>query len=436
MNLQAFFGSAFDCPCGKRHEILPRRVAVTDDAVAQMPALCSPATAGRRAAVLMDVRTADVAGRAVAAAMSKAGWHVDEIVIPDPPSGSPVCDDATHDALARRLGPVDLIVPVGSGVICDLGKWSAFQRSIPFVPFATAASMNGYSSANIAITRGGVKSLGEAAAPPAVASCPAILAEAPYEMTAAGLGDVLAKSVSSADWYLSHILFGDFYCQAAVDMIADIEPLYLEHPADLAARRPEAIRTLLDALLLTGSAMTMVGTSAPASGGEHYISHTLDMMTAIDGHPHDLHGRQVGLGTVLGAALYRRVLAAESPDFRPPAETIDKKFWGRLTEPLAALYTQKLPRLRQLKGLLSAGGAWDDLRRRLSPMLRPPEVISKCLSAAGAACRAEHIGCDRRRLLDAFLHAHQIRDRVTVLDLAWMLGLMPQAAADIVDRWA
>ena len=48
--------------------------------------------------------------------------------------------------------------------------------------------------------------------------------------------------------------------------------------------------------------MTMAETSAPASGGEHLISHSLDMMSSIDGQPHDLHGRQVGIGTILAAA--------------------------------------------------------------------------------------------------------------------------------------
>ena len=435
MNINTFFGSTFQCACGRTHAVLPRRVLVAQDAVGQMPELCAEVTGGRRVAVLMDARTRDVAGAAVAEALGGA-WQVQRMVIPDPPAGSPVCDDLTHDALAARIGPVDLIVPVGAGVICDLGKWLAFERSIPFVPFATAASMNGYASGNVAATRGDVKSLFVAAPPPAVAACPRILSEAPYELTTAGLGDVLAKSVSSADWLLNHVLFGDFYCQAAVDLIADVEPLYTNRPSDLAARAPAAMRALLDALLLTGSAMTMAGSSAPASGGEHLLSHTLDMMSTLDGQRHDLHGRQVGLGTVLSSELYRRVLAIESPRFLPPTETIDSTFWGRLAGPIAKLYAEKVPRLRRVKAVLSAGGAWDELRRRIAPVLRPPETISSCLRAAGAAWRAQDLGGDRRRLLIAFRHAHQARARFTVLDLAYLLGLLPEAGAEILDRWA
>ena len=67
--------------------------------------------------------------------------------------------------------------------------------------------MNGYASANVAPTINGVKTLLRARAPLAVASSPRVLGQAPHEMTAAGLGDVLAKSVSSADWYMNHHLF-------------------------------------------------------------------------------------------------------------------------------------------------------------------------------------------------------------------------------------
>lgn len=435
MDVHAFFGSTFDCPCGRRHDILPRKVLVADDAIQRLPALCAELTPGRRAAVLMDVRTRAAAGQAAADALAPA-WQVQQLLIPDPPSGTPVCDDLTRDALAAHLGPVDLIVPVGSGVICDLGKWLAFERCIPFLPVATAASMNGYTSGNVAATIDGVKSLFVCAPPPAVAACPRVLAAAPYELTTAGLGDVLAKSTSSADWLLNHVLFDDFYCQAAVDLIADIEPLYADHPADIAARRPAAMRALLDALLLTGSAMTMAGSSAPASGGEHLLSHTLDMMSTLDGRPHDLHGRQVGLGTVLCSEVYRRLLAVESPRFGPPCETIDARFWGRLADPIATLYAQKVPRLHQVAACLSTGSAWDDLRRRLAPVVRSPEKVSACLRTAGAAWRAEHIGCDRPRVLAAFTHAHQARARFTVLDLAHLLGLLPATAADAIGRWA
>lgn len=45
--------------------------------------------------------------------------------------------------------------------------------------------------------------------------------------------------------------------------------------------------------------MQNTGTSSPASGGEHFISNTLCMVAVRDGKKHDLHGRQVGVSSIL-----------------------------------------------------------------------------------------------------------------------------------------
>jgi len=280
-----------------------------------------------------------------------------------------------------------------------------------------------------------VKTLVRAHAPAAIAADPSVLEHAPWEMTAAGLGDILAKPVSSADWRLNQVLFGDYYCARAVNLIEEIEPLYLNHPEELRARSPQAMKALFDGLLLTGVAMNMAETSSPSSGGEHMIGHTLDMMSSLDGAEHDLHGRQVGVGTVLAAELYRRVLEIESPDFAEPYREADKAFWGKLGPVVAEHYSEKVERLDEARGILSEGSAWDEMREALAPMMRSPQRIRDCLKHADAAWRAEDIKCDPSRLLAAFEHAHEIRARFTILDLARLVGILPTAAPDIVEAW-
>jgi len=430
------FGKTFECECGRTHGIEPSEVIYADDAVARLPEVCARYADGRRAAMLMDARTRRAAGAEAAEALGRAGWDVAEIVLEDPaPGKTPVCDDVTKAAIAPRAAGADLLVPVGSGVVGDTAKWLAMDSGVPYVTFATAASMNGYASPNIAPTIEGVKSLVYGRAPAAVLTSPTVLKNAPYEMTGAGLGDVLAKSVSSADWYLNHLLFGDYYCRRSVGLIAGIEPLYLDRPADLARGDETAMRALFDALLLTGVAMNMADTSFPASGGEHLISHSLDMMSSVDGVPHDLHGRQVGVGTILAAELYERLLAVESPELVDAPPEIDRAFWGPPADVVAGHYAGKADRLRDAKELLAAGDTWDRLRAELSAMHRPPERIARCLSDAGAALKARDLGIDRDRLLRALRHAHEIRSRFTVLDLANLAGLMPAAASEIVEQW-
>ncbi len=437
MESEDLFGKTFACECGKTHRIEPREVFFASGAVEEVPALCARSVKGRRVTVVMDVRTREVAGAEVSRRLAAEGWKVSEMLVPDRSNGHvPECDDVTKDKLAAALGPADLLLPVGSGVVTDLSRWMAEDRKLPFVSFATAASMNGYASSNAAPTIAGVKRVKWAHPPVALAADPAIIAAAPWKMTASGLGDVLAKSVSATDWRLNHLLFGDYYCARSVNLIADIEPLYLEHPDELKARSPRAIEALFRALLLTGAAMTMAETSSPASGGEHMMSHTLDMLSLRDESEHDMHGRQVGVGTVLASELYRRVLAVESPRIAETVTPADERFWGKLAGEMKQEYSAKAERLRLAGKKLAQPGEWDRIRADLAPLTRKPETVQGCLSRAGAAARAADIGISKDQLLAVLLHAHEIRSRFTILDLARLVGVMPKTADEIVERWA
>jgi len=431
------FGRRFPCVCGKTHDIQLQEIIYEKDAIERLPAISSWLRMGSRVALLMDRRTRDVAGAEASVILSREGWHVQDVLVKDRSHGGwPVCDDVTKQELQSEIGDVAWILTVGSGVINDLGKWIAAERKVPFLCFATAASMNGYASASVAPTIGGVKTGLWARPPLAVLSSPHIVCEAPYELTTAGLGDVLAKSVSTTDWYLNHLLFGDYFCDESAGLIRDIEPIYLKHPEGLRVRNRGSIDALFHALVLTGVAMTMAETTSPSSGAEHMVSHALDMMSAREGGNQDLHGRQVGIGTVLASALYNRMLSIESPKFLEPEKASNIAFWQPYGEQIAENFAQKKHKLRLTKEILSQGDNWDQLRERLAPKVHPPETIHKCLSLAGAATRAEHIHCSKAHLADAFRHAHLIRSRFTILDLASLVGLMPEAASEIVESWA
>ena len=433
--MDGIYGQIIECSCGKTHRIDPRQIFYSDQAMMHLDEALSSYSRGKRVAVLMDQRTREAAGKTASQTLEDAGWKVCEYIIPDPTPGStPACDDQTYEMLLRQMEKVDIILPVGSGVLSDLGKWAAYELGAPFICFATAASMNGYTSANVASTISGMKTLVRASPPKAVLSSPSVLSRAPYELTTAGLGDVLAKSVSSLDWRLNRILFGDYFCERSVSLVSDREPFYLNHSEEIRERKPKAMEALFHGLLLTGVAMTMAETSAPASGGEHLISHTLDTMSFLDGHPHDLHGRQVGIGTILCSEIYRRILRMESPVFSHAVPDIDTSFWGGLGKEVEREYAGKIARIHQAVEILSQGDRWDHLREEVRSFSRSPEEIQQCLKRAGGAFRAGDIGCSRERLMSALLHAHEFRSRFTCLDLAWMTGILPKAADEIMEE--
>ena len=455
MNPNELLDRTFDCECGKSHSVPIRKLIYAEDALERLPDVLGSFVDGRRVALVADRRTSPIAGRRARQILEEAGWSVHQIIVPDTRRGGPVCDETTDDWLNSRLPPTDIALAVGSGVINDLTKWSAFDHNLPYAVVATAATMNGFTAANVAPSLKGVKSLIRAEAPLAVFAVPSIIVEAPFELTSAGLGDVIAKPVSTTDWLLNHIFFGEYFCRYCSEIINGAEPYYFDRPQDIRTRQPAAIGALFHALLYSGIAMTIIGSSAPASGGEHLLSHTLDMMSGVDGVAHDLHGRQVGLGTLFASALYERILRIETPTRVagvPPA--IDDAFWGPLSGAVRQQYEQKIPMLGTMREKLTDGQTWGAFlaacRRPAGPStslgtpacagLRPrtwrsPDQIKSCLRTAGAAHRFVDIGCSRERFLAAVLHMHEIRKRPSVIDLAWILGILPGAAEEVIDRW-
>ncbi len=441
MDLQKLCGSTFECECGRTHTAPTHALVYARDAISQLPTYLDDClkSALTSAAVVADERTWAAGGMKVLAALEKAGLEVHRVIVPDREGASPVCDDITCRWVKEQLASASrqVVIAVGSGVINDLCKWSSFELDIPYIAAATAASMNGYAAANVAAAVEGVKVVLRARPPLAVIAEPEIIENAPFGMTGAGLGDAIAKSQSTADWIMNNFLFGEYYCRFCAGMINELEGLYIERPERVREREPEAIKALFEVLFYEGVAMTLVGTSVPASGGEHLLSHVLDMMSLDRGTAHDLHGRQVGLGTILSAALYERVLGMERPTFGDMPVEIDRRFWKStaLAGAVEKQYAAKRQLARGMGEKLAQKGRWEALREKLGGAVRRPGQVKDILSRAGAACVIDDIVCPAEDVRSAAMHMHEIRSRVTIVDLAWLTGILPGSLDEIVDEW-
>ncbi len=436
MNHSDLLGRTFDCECGRTHSVGVESVLYEEDAYENLAPLVERFATSRVVNLVADSRTVDVAGNAVREALDGHGFSAHLHVLPDASHGGPVCDDTTRERLESGLVlPCGMLIAVGSGTINDLCKWIASDRGVPYLVVATAASMNGYASENIAPAIGGVKRVLHGTVPKAVVTKPSVLAQAPFELTGAGLGDALAKPVGVTDWKVSHVLFDEYYCPFCAGMIDELEPLYLGTPAAIRVREPGAIRALFDALVYSGLSMTLAGTSFPSSGGEHLVSHVLDMIALRDGTEHDLHGRQVGVGTICACALYERLVALESPAFAVRVEDTDAAYWGSLAKVVEEEHAGKRRQAAAAVECLKSPGVWDRVRETVDTSSRTAGEIKHCLAAAGAAHCLGDIGCSRDRFIEAFLHCHQIRERYTVVDLARAAGILPGAIHEIVEEW-
>ena len=436
MNAKKLLGTTFECECGRTHTVPIRDVIYSEDSINRIPELLLRYTSGRTINVIADKRTYEVAGKAVERKLDAGALKTHRYVIPDPPQRDPVCDEVTREKIEQALvKPCDLLIAVGSGVVNDLCKWISTETGVPYIAVATAASMNGYASQNIAPTIKGVKRVIKGTVPLSIIAAPSIIENAPFELTSAGLGDVVAKPVSITDWRINQLLFNEYYCPLCAELIREVEPAYMEHPENIRRKDPSTIEALFSALIYSGISMTIAGTSFPASGGEHLISHVLDMVSSLENVPHDYHGRQVGLGVIFASALYERLAQLESPQFGAGFEETDASFWKALTPFVEREHARKRLRVEHAVSRLGEPGVWDEIRDIIATETMRPERIKHCLREASAAHRIEDIGCTRERFVDAVRHCHQIRERYTVIDLARAAGVIPAEINNIIDEY-
>ena len=210
---------------------------------------------------------------------------------------------ADTGALAQKEG-ADAIVAVGGGRCLDVAKLAAARAGLVNVAVPTQLSHDGICSpvAVVPDASGKTESLG-AVEPRFVFLSLPTLVRAPVESLAAGLGDLLANPLALRDWALAAERGLEEIDQRAWDLSVESFELinvHLDRDTNVSASDPLFHRRLADALILSGMAMIVAGTSRPASGSEHEISHAID--ERLGGRA--MHGAQVAFGCIFSVALY------------------------------------------------------------------------------------------------------------------------------------
>jgi len=434
----SLLGKEWTCECGQRHLVSTRKVLIGEGAIKELPSIIKNLTDAKQVLIVSDIITNEVAGRFIADLLASKNISVYKLVVP---FEKPVADDKTAQWVNSEANDGELFISCGSGTITDLTKYAAFKRKKPFICVATAASMNGYASPIIAITENGLKKTKPADPPVAVVADVDILCSAPFDMTCAGLGDVISKPVSMADWRLASIVKNEPFCRIPFWLIKDLENIYMNEPSLLAKKEKRAISALIEALIYSGISMAIAGSSAPASGGEHLISHTLDMRAQLKGNCHDLHGAQVGVATIVTAMLYEKVL-----NIKPDQIDIEKlsrrcesedearftTFWGTLAPVVFEEYKKKritwTKKKDELKKIIDD---WGKIVAELKAYLIPSSYIKQILTEAGAKSHYTEIGVSNDEFKLAVLMARTMRSRYTILDLAEDLNVLESFVGEL-----
>jgi glycerol-1-phosphate dehydrogenase [NAD(P)+] len=432
-----------------------RAVDVGADALLRLPAMIraiAAAPAGR-IVVLSDAvpkkRLGEEATALVTSLLSGASGvgEVHRVTVPEG-AGGVHADERTVAAAAAAAGrDASVIVTVGSGTVADIGKAvTARLRDLAHVIVPTALSVNGYADDQSVLLIDGVKRTTPTRWPDALIADTQLLAEAPLPLNLAGVGDLLAMFTAPADWRIASLLgMDDRYAEDIVAMVREHGPAVLRAAPLLREADAAAIELTAKVLTLSGVAMGLAGTTAPASGAEHTVSHLLEMAAARQGRPSAYHGAQVGVAAVLAALVWRhvrrrvragaRLMRCPSEDQMRPAvwqafSALDPS--GAMAEECWRGYQRKLARWRERHGDVDQldPAHLDDAAR----LLEEPGVLRAALRRSGAPARMAQLDppVDAQTARWALANCHLMRDRFTVVDLACLLGVWQPADVDAV----
>ena len=272
--------------------ILPRMVVTGPGVLEQLPAVIAELDLPERGLIVCDSNTLKIAGRQVNEYLEIGGHQMKKVVV----------EGANSQELLRvedALKGIDFLIGVGGGRPIDLAKQAGANYDKPFVSIPTAASHDGFGSARSSIRQeAGQKTSMPAVPPIAVVADTSIISKAPKRLLGAGVGDIVSNQTAVLDWRLEGQK-ADYseYAAALSEMAAQLVEDGIEK---VASGTEEGVRLVVKALISSGVAMSIAGTSRPASGGEHKFSHWLD---ANSDNP-ALHGEQCGLGSIVTMYLH------------------------------------------------------------------------------------------------------------------------------------
>ena len=299
------------CSCGREHLITIEKILIDSHALSEVSAFIEQQDLTVYPMIICDTNTYHTGGSTLQTLLKLSDQQM--IVLN---AQGLQADEFGLEAIKKQFNmKASTLIAVGSGTIHDLTRYFAHEINLPFISVPTAASVDGFASTVAAMTFNGFKVTTLAKAPLAIFADTSIIAKAPRHLSAAGVGDLLAKYTALLDWKISNLLTGEYICNEIVKITEEALQTMLGSLDEIANQSEEGYEPLMLGLLLSGVGMQMIGNSRPASGAEHHLSHLWEMHVMNEA-VEALHGEKVGVGLILVADTYRSLLSyTEAPDF-------------------------------------------------------------------------------------------------------------------------
>lgn len=395
------------CSCGKTHECPIRHVIIRKGAMRELAAIT-----GNYQNILLvaDENTFGAAGKETEEGLS--GKNIVRQIFPGTPLLIP--NEEGIAAITEKVPGRDLIVGIGSGVIQDLCKYVSHKENIPYMIVATAPSMDGYASTGAAMILGGMKVTVPSGLPEAIIADPSVLKDAPWPMIQAGYGDIIGKYSCLNDWKLARLIKGEYFCQYIYDTTYDAVLKVRSLAKGLKAREEDSLAALMEALVTVGVMMSFAGSSRPASGSEHHLSHFFEITGIERNVPYFPHGIDVGYAAIVTEELREEIL---SFDKAPAPLPMKKELWE--TE-IRRVYRSvadgiiDLQKNRDNSHIGTYAGRWEEIKDILREVPGSRE-LTECLAEMGFDRNEFTKMYGEERIRDAVAYGRDLKDRYSVL---------------------
>ncbi len=269
---------------------LPTRVLIGEGVISKLGEFVKDSTGGKRVVIASGSNVTPKVKSAVEAALDREPIWVEVLA----------ADTQNVDRVVVAASRSACIIGVGGGKSVDVGKLAAFKLGLPFFSVPTSASHDGISSP-FASLKGLDRPYSVMAKPPVgILADIDVIASAPKRLLASGCGDLVSKLTAVKDWELAHRATGEYFGSYSASLALMSANTVLDRSRTLGKFSRDGVRDLVEALISTGVAAGIAGSSRPCSGSEHLFGHYLDILAPDSG----LHGEKCGIGTIMMAKLH------------------------------------------------------------------------------------------------------------------------------------
>ncbi len=351
-------------------------------------------------------------------------------------TGTVRADEDTVERAVNQVGSERLLISVGAGTLTDIAKVTAQRTGSRHVAVQTACSINGFIADRSVLVIAGAKRTVVSRWPDMLIADSDILTAAPVGLNLAGVGDLSTVPNAVAEWQLAAGLgHGPAYDAAVVEQVIAAMPALPSLAAAARDAEPAGLADLARLLAGSGLSMGIVGSTAPASGSEHAVSHLLEMALSQREGPAAPHGMQVTVATRLALRVWQLVddtISSKRAQVRVPDESGSRdavalafaELGAKTVEECWTAYSAKRNWLLAHQAVVEAMVAdWDGFKRTVT--LPTPQQFDDVSHASGLPTRARDLGTgyDDALLFWALRNSHLLRERISIVDLADLLGV-------------